>query len=320
MNKNLWPDDRLCTERVRSDASLQYVYRELLEQEKLPDDEQLFSMLDELYLPLAQWVSEAHHEQPLIIGINGAQGSGKSTLGRILQCLLEQVFAKKVVTLSIDDLYLTRSERMQLAKRVHPLLATRGVPGTHDVKLGIDLLARLKQGQFSDLCLPQFDKATDDRKSAAESKVVQSPVDIILFEGWCVGAIPQQDQDLYSPVNQLEAEEDEQGAWRRYVNQQLASSYQELFDYIDRLIMLKVPHMESVYEWRLLQEHKLKENQLRAGQESSHVMSDQQLRHFIMHYERITKHLLTEMPSRADVVLELNDDHLVEHVSLNDKL
>jgi len=74
-----------------------------------------------------------------VLGISGTQGSGKSTLAALLQFLLQQN-GLRVVCLSLDDFYLTRKERRQLADTVHPLLMTRGVPVTHDISLAISII------------------------------------------------------------------------------------------------------------------------------------------------------------------------------------
>jgi len=295
----------------RPPETLQADFLQLLQQEGLAEDGIPASLFHSLYLPMAAWIAERQQQGPLLVGINGGQGSGKSTLCLILQRLLEQGFAKRVAVISIDDLYLPRAERQQLASRVHPLLATRGVPGTHDVALASDILGRLKQGVDEVIQVPVFDKAMDDRAPAKRWQQLQGPLDIILFEGWCVAAVAQPSAQLQQPVNSLEAEQDPDQHWRRYVNQQLAGPYRDLFAMIDNLIMLKIPSMEHVFEWRLLQEHKLQQSLADKPAAARHVMSDQAVRRFIMHYERITRASLEEMPARADVVLELNDQHQV---------
>ena len=311
----VWPQAESGTQQVRNHDELLLIFTQILEQESLPAEGGLLPLFETLYLPMAQWVAESHQHKPLLLGINGAQGSGKSTLTKILQALLEKGFSKRVVSLSIDDLYLRRSEREQLARDIHPLLVTRGVPGTHDVALAKDLLSKLKQGAQQSITIPVFDKALDDRADEALWQQVSGPVDIIIFEGWCVGAVAEDSQALHNPMNRLEAEEDPDGVWRNYVNEQLKGPYQELFSLIDKLIMMKVPSMENVFEWRSLQEQKL-----RAARQdetsATRIMSEQALQRFIMHYERITRRSLQEMPERADVVLELNAEHQIERVKV----
>lgn len=289
-----------------------------VEARRMKIDNNLGRSLAEIYIPLAAMLERScqNHTGALVVGINGAQGAGKSTFCRLLQIVLEHGFKLRATTLSIDDLYLTRAERQVLAQQVHPLLATRGVPGTHDVNLGLrllDELKKLRKGQI--LHLPVFNKAIDERSQPEQWCEVQGPLNLILFEGWCVGARPQPDTDLIEPINTLEREEDPDLTWRRYVNRQLQRDYSRLFAEIDTLIMLKVPGMESVHHWRSLQEKRLA---AASGQPKQHkIMDATALYRFIMHYERLTLATLKEMPDRAELVLELNAEHRIHSVKLN---
>jgi len=266
-----------------------------------------------LYLPMAAWIAQQHDSQPLLVGINGAQGSGKSTLTGLLEILL-RVYGKRAVSLSIDDLYLSRHSRRQLAKTVHPLLITRGVPGTHDIPLANEVFDGLLQCDHADtILIPRFDKSIDDRLPIDSWLRVDGPVDIILFEGWCVGARAQPAEELTSPVNELESSDDGAGVWRSYVNDQLAGDYQQLFGQLDKLIMLKVPSMEQVYEWRGLQESKLLDV---SANDAAGIMNPSGLRRFIMHFERLTRYQIEEMPQRADVLMPLDKDHQIADVIL----
>lgn len=255
--------------------------------------------------PLAAWIAARQTARggPLIVGVSGSQGSGKSTLCRMLEALLAGEYGLHAATLSLDDLYLTRNERAALARNVHPLFATRGVPGTHDVALGISVLNAVRTGRAG-LVLPRFDKAQDDRVPEAEWPRLAEPVDVLLFEGWCMSARPQAEAELIRPINRLEAEEDPGGIWRRHVNAALAGPYRLLFDAPDLTIMLQAPGFEAVLGWRQLQEAKLR---ARTGG----GMTDAQLARFVMHYERLTRHLLADLPPRADVVIPLDADHTV---------
>lgn len=274
----------------------------------------LRGQLADVYIPLAAWLARTRkaYDRPLVAGLNGAQGSGKSTLSRLLQDILEREFGLRSAGFSLDDLYLTRRERRRLARTVHPLLETRGVPGTHDVGLGLRTIRALKEAGEEDVVpIPSFDKGRDDRSPDADWTRWRAVPDLILFEGWCVGAAPEPESALVEPLNELERREDPDGSWRRWVNRQLAGGYAELFAGLDLLIMLQVPAMESVFRWRRQQERQLAEQK---GRDLSRVMDDEALRRFIMHYERLTRHMLEEMPARADVVLRLNGEHAVEGV------
>ncbi|WP_346838889.1 phosphoribulokinase [Microbulbifer sp. SAOS-129_SWC] len=280
---------------------------QFVRRQQLPADFDL--LVDDYLLPLAVWLAQLRKPgQLLVVGICGGQGSGKSTLTEFLQMVWAQM-ALHAVGFSLDDLYLTRAERMLLAERVHPLLATRGVPGTHDVQLGLDTIAALRARDVTrPVPIPRFDKSIDDRAPAATWTLWQGAADILLFEGWCVGARPW--LDAAEPINRLEREADPDGRWRNYVNSQLAGPYRRLFAELDRLLMLKVPDMDCVLEWRRLQEHRLR---ARTGG----GMSDAALERFVQHYERITLNLLGDMPPRADCVFELGRDHRIAGLRLN---
>ena len=233
-----------------------------------------------------------------VIGLCGAQGSGKSTVAAATVKLLEDD-GLSAVAVSLDDFYLSRRAREQLAKRAHPLLATRGPPGTHDVDLAGAVLDQLrKEGR---LALPAFDKAADERRPRAAWTTVATPVDVVIFEGWCVGARAQGAAALDVPVNSLEAEEDPAGRWRAYVNAQLDGPYQQLFDRLNELVLLQAPSFDVVAGWRLEQERKLIAR-------SGRGMSETEVARFVAHYERLTRWILAEMPARADVVFPLGPD------------
>lgn len=265
--------------------------------------------VDSYYLPLAVWLAE-HREgdKTLVVGICGGQGSGKSTLTDFLQLAWDHLGLHSA-GFSLDDIYLTRIERRQLARDVHPLLETRGVPGTHDVALGLETISRLcNSDDDSEIPIPRFDKSADERAPQGLWPRHSGPLDILLFEGWCLGARPW--ENASEPINALEREEDSEGIWRNYANAQLDGPYRQLFAPLDILVMLKVPDMECVLEWRQLQERKLRAR-------SGNGMSDGDIVRFVQHYERITRNLLAEMPSRADCVLELGWDHQVKRARLN---
>lgn len=232
----------------------------------------------------------------LVVGLCGAQGCGKSTLAAALVAALTGE-GLAAATLSLDDLYLTRAEREQLARSVHPLLATRGVPGTHDVALGLQTIAALERGEAA--ALPRFDKGSDDRAPEASWPHAPARCRVLLLEGWCLGAVPQAETALAAPVNALERREDAQGLWRSYANAALAGPYRALFDRIDLLILLAAPGWQVVAQWREEQELPLRQ----AG--AAQAMDPPTLARFIQHYERLTRWILDEMPARADLTVRL---------------
>ncbi|WP_309606647.1 kinase [Phenylobacterium sp.] len=235
-------------------------------------------------------------KRPAILGLCGAQGSGKTTIARYAARLLN-ARGMKTVALSLDDFYLTHDARRRLAREIHPLLAVRGPPGTHDVALAGAVIDQLRaKGKVA---LPRFDKAADTRKPRGTWETVASPVDVILLEGWCVGAVAQGQQALVEPVNGLEREDDPDRIWRTYVNNQLDGPYQFLFARLQDLILLEAPSFEVVAGWRAEQEAKAK---------GAGGMAQADIPRFVAHYERLTRWILAEMPARADWVVTLNAD------------
>jgi D-glycerate 3-kinase len=266
-------------------------------------------MVDLVHRPLTDKISATAKAGPLVVGLCGAQGSGKSTAVKFVKRLLEDAGAR-VAVLSLDDLYLTREERAELAERVHPLFATRGVPGTHDVAIGLRTLDGLVAGTAGKTVLPRFDKAQDTRALPTDADVFEGRADVALFEGWCVGAVPQAEADLEAPINALERERDTDAVWRRYVNEQLSGPYQELFGRLGFLALFAAPGFERVLAWRTEQERKLREKVAAAGGRSR-VMTDAEVAIFIQHYERLTRHILAEMPGRADVTVRLGEERQI---------
>lgn len=271
------------------------------------------------YLPLAQRIAElrAQRGAPLTVGIQGPQGAGKTTLVHLLERVLHDVAGLSVACLSIDDLYLTRAERTELARRVHPLFITRGVPGTHDVALGARVLHALTQPGRT--AIPRFDKGQDDRKPQSEWPVAVGPCDVVLFEGLWIGLPPLDEATLHEPANALEAREDPDGRWRRHANRELAETYPALFSPCQLLVHLQVPDFACVKRWRGGAEHALRARLEAAGADTSRVMDDAALARFFDHYERFTAHAMRELPKRANVVLRLDREHRVVDSTLAER-
>ncbi len=264
----------------------------------------------DFYAPMAQWLSDHVVEGTVVAGLCGAPGSGKSALARLMQRLIGQFYGLRVATLSLDDLYLGRAMRQQRAEAYHPLLVTRGVPGTHDVGLGVSVLRALREG--ATIALPRFDKATDEPCLRDQWPTWTGHCDMVLFEGWCVGARPQRREELTQPVNGLERLEDPTGDWRWYVNRQLGGAYQELFAELDLLALLRPGDFDRVFAWREAQEARLR------ATGGPKVMTPTAVRRFVMHFERLTRYVWEEMPSRADAVVQLGQDHEPVEVVLVD--
>jgi D-glycerate 3-kinase len=236
--------------------------------------------------------------RPMCVAIAGAQGSGKTTLARVLTDELARC-GISAVACSLDDFYLTRAQREALAQTVHPLFVTRGVPGTHDVELCLRVLDDVTRRPTA---MPVFDKGLDDRVERGGWPVV-GPVQVVVIEGWCLGARPQPPEDLVAPINDLERDEDPEGRFRRSVNDALARRYQDLFERFDKLVFLQVPDFDAVAAWRGQQELQIP---------PARRMTQAQLRRFVAHYERLTRWMIEEVPARADLTVVLNSAHAIE--------
>lgn len=259
------------------------------------------------YVPLARWLLGTPWPAPRIIGICGAQGTGKSTLAEFLAAELNDVADWSVAVLSMDDFYLSRAERLELSRAVHPLLATRGPPGTHDCEMMSDYLRRLRRLRDGEsMTLPRFDKSRDDRAPTETWPRVTGPLNAIILEGWCLGVPPQDAGELVTPVNDLEAHHDSDARWRTYVNNQLRDEYAKVFSQLDRLIFLRTPDMDAVLRWRSEQENKLIAS-TSAGRPG--IMDAPQLREFVQHFERLSRVAIARLPATADVTLMLEASH-----------
>lgn len=284
-------------------------------------DESLVNHLDDLYLPFASWVNQKvrPHHDPLIIGLGGAQGCGKTTFGTIISRILCKGFDLKCAVLSLDDLYSTRLDRLHYAEKVNPLFSVRGVPGTHDIPMALmlfDRLKNLKEGEV--MRLPAFDKSLDDRKPVHLWAEIEGPIDVIIFEGWCVGAPPMPETEL-APINRLEEEKDKDGAWRHAINEKLKTDYQRLFSNIDIMMWMQAPDYDVVYTWRNKQERLLEAHlyDIHGGVLDTldlKIMSPEALKGFMQYYERVTRYLLKVMPERSDILFRLNYQQEVTEV------
>ena len=246
--------------------------------------------------------------RPVLIGISGVQGSGKSTLCAQLETALDSAGLSNA-TLSLDDLYLTRGERERLADIRHPLFVTRGVPGTHDLALADSVITRLLAGT-GPVAIPRFDKAIDDRAPEAAWPVATAPLDVLLFEGWCIAATPEPESALAAPVNALEAAEDPDGGWRSAVNAALGGDYARLFARLDLRILLKAPDFAAVRAWRHEQETALK-----ARHGATAGMAAAELDRFIAHFERLSRHMLASASPPGAIVIELDAERRVVAMS-----
>jgi D-glycerate 3-kinase len=242
-------------------------------------------------------------EELPLIGLNGAQGSGKSTMAKEAERQLAERCLRLAV-LSLDDFYLTRAERRELARCIHPLCATRGVPGTHDAALmrrTIDALAGAEPDEVTRL--PVFDKLADDRLPRSEWSRFRGRPDAVLLEGWCVGLLSEDLPPWQEPINALERELDADGRWAAWSHAALERNYDDLWQSFAMLASIEVPDLETVISSRLRQEMELAEKTGRTG------MDREAVTRFVQHYERQTRALWAAMPRRADLLLRRDADY-----------
>jgi D-glycerate 3-kinase len=247
----------------------------------------------------------ARSRRPYVLGLSGLQGSGKSTLAREMKAQAE-ARGWPTEVLSLDDFYYSRSERDVLAHQIHPLLRTRGVPGTHEIELLMSVLAAMPQASEKlPVSYPRFDKGHDTRMAPSKWPRVARPPKLVILEGWALGLRPQLLSALEEPVNSLERDEDPEGIWRHWVNKQLRG-YQPLWRKLDALIVLQAPNWDIVRKWRSEQEEEL------LARHAPLAMDATAMVRFLAHYERLSRHALATLPDLADTTVEYdNDRHVI---------
>jgi D-glycerate 3-kinase len=262
--------------------------------------------LNNFYLPLSKWIYSIYKKDNKlkIIGLSGGQGAGKSTITAILKFILKFRYRLDLCIFSIDDFYKTKFERKKMSERIHPLFLTRGVPGTHDLKFINQTINNLKKKNFKPVMIPRFDKSIDDRAKKTKWVKIKKPPNIIIFEGWCVGARHQKISDLKKPLNIIEKKYDPDLKWRKKVNDQLKRNYKNTFNKVDKLVYLKAPSFKHIFIWRLLQEKKLE-----LTSKNKDIMSKSKIKDFIMYYERITKQMMKDFPKISDLTIFLDKNH-----------
>ena len=270
-------------------------------------------MIKSFLIPVSQWISKkTNKKKTLIIGLAGGQGSGKTTISSILTLILQEYFKLNVFKVSIDDFYKTRKDRKLLSKNKHPLLMTRGVPGTHDIDLMLKFFKKVKSKSFKSLEVPKFNKAIDDRCKKNLWYKLKSKPDVVIFEGWCVGAKAQTNKQLKNPINSLERVYDQNIKWRSHVNNQLKTKYKILFKQLDGLLYLKAKNFNILRNWRLKQERKLwvqtkNKNNLK-------IMSSGDVINFMQTYQRITQQMFKDAIKSSSIIMNLNSNHQIEKI------
>ena len=270
-------------------------------------------MIKSFLIPISFWISKkVNKKKPLILGLAGGQGSGKTTISSILTLILQKHFKLNIFKISIDDFYKTRKDRKLLSKRKHPLLMTRGVPGTHDIDLMLSFFKKIKSKNFKSLQVPKFNKAIDDRYSKSSWNKIKSRPDVIIFEGWCVGARAQKMSQLKKPINSLEKVYDQGAKWRSHVNNQLKTKYKTLFKQLDGLLYLKAKNFSLLRNWRLKQERKLWVQT--KNKKNLKIMSSSDVINFMQTYQRITQQMFKDAVKSSSIIMDLNSKHQIQKI------
>ena len=295
-----------CFLKVKND------YLKFLSKEKIFDKSKAdkIKSLKKTYIPMSFWIENKYKKKKktLFLGFSGGQGSGKTTVAKILKIILKKFFKRKIHISSIDDFYKTLEDRNKMAHTIHPLFKTRGVPGTHDINLVKNFFYFIKEKKFAKTKLPKFDKSMDDRLKKKYWFNIKERPEIVILEGWCVGAQPQSNSLIKKPINILEKYEDQDLIWRKYVNEKLKKEYKKLFSMIDYYIFMKIPNFKMVFKWRLLQENKLRKK-LKFKRK---IMSYNEIKYFIMFYQRITLQMIKDLSKSASIIMLLKKNHEIK--------
>ena len=268
-------------------------------------------MIKSFLIPLCFWINgKANKKKPYFVGLAGGQGTGKTPTSSLIEIILSKYFKLNVFRISIDDFYKTRKERISLSKRVHPMLLTRGVPGTHDINMMLNFFKKSKSKKFKRLKLPTFNKAIDDRFSKKHWYDLKKKPDVIIFEGWCVGAKSEKNDTLKRTINSMEKTKDQKQIWRKYVNDQLKTKYRKLYSQLNCLIYLKAKDFSLLQKWRLKQERKLWIKSKKSS--NTKIMSKQDVLSFMQTYQRVTQNMFRYMPKYASIIINLNSNHQIK--------
>ncbi len=275
-------------------------------------------MIKSFLVPVSFWIAnKASKKKPYILGLAGGQGTGKTTISSIISIILRKYFKLNVFTISIDDFYKTRKERLLLSQKIHPSLMIRGVPGTHDINIMLNFFKRVKSKKFRKLKLPKFNKAIDDRYKKKLWYSISKRPDIIIFEGWCVGARAEKNSTLKKAINYLEKIDDKKLTWRKFVNHQLKSKYKKLYSKLNCLLFLKANNFSLLQQWRLKQEKKLWLKNKKSS--NNKIMNKKDVIKFMQTYQRVTQNMFKYAPKYASIILNLNSNHQIKFINYKKK-
>lgn len=239
---------------------------------------------------------------PWLLGLGGPPGTGKSTLASMVVDAEQQLRhspptspGAAIIVLALDDYYLSHAERARLAQEVHPALAQRGVPGTHDLSRLFEDIDRLLEGHTGELNLPAFDKALDDRNLQGRSLFLDGRPARVILEGWLIG-IPPLAQNLHR--NSLK---DETGAHlQRYMATQLNELHQAWRTRACALWTLTAPDFATVCQWRWQQEQDLSQPMLQ---------SPADVERFLQPFKIFIEQQIKHAGQGSDLVIQLDTDH-----------
>ena len=298
-----------CYKKVSKDC-FKFIKSQETPKDKFKNQEK---MIRSFLVPISFWIAKkASKRKPYVVGLAGGQGTGKTTISSILSIILIKYFKLNVFVISIDDFYKTRKERFLLSKKVHSSLLTRGAPGTHDINIMLDFFKKAKNKKFKPLKLPKFNKAIDDRYKKKLWYSIKKRPDIIIFEGWCVGAKAEKNNTLNKAINFLEKMDDKKLIWRKFVNQQLKLKYKKLYGQLNCLLFLKANNFGLLQKWRMMQEKKLWFKNKKST--NNKVMSKKNVIKFMQTYQRITQNMFKYTPNYASIILNLNSNHQIKSV------
>ena len=298
-----------CFLKVKTDC-FKFISSQETKNEKFKNKDR---MIRSFLIPVCFWIAKKiNKKKPLIIGLAGGQGTGKTTITSIISIILKKYFKLDIFKISIDDFYKTRKQRALLSKNKHSLLMTRGVPGTHDIDIMLNFFKKIKVKNFKILKLPKFNKGVDDRCKQSLWYKIQSKPDVVILEGWCVGARSQNSKELKKPVNSLEKIHDQNFKWRQYVNYQLKTKYKKLFNQLDYILFLKTKNFSLLRRWRLKQEKKLLLKS--KNKKNLKIMNKSKVKNFMDTYQRITQQMFKDMSKYSSIVMSLNNNQEIKNI------
>ena len=303
-----------CFNKVKKDC-FKFISSQETKKDRFKNKDRMIKLF---LIPTCFWISKrVKKNKTLMIGLAGGQGSGKTTISSILTLILQKYFKLNVFKISIDDFYKTRKDRRLLSKNKHPLLMTRGVPGTHDIDLILIFFKKVKLKRFKFLEVPKFNKAIDDRCKKSLWYKLKSKPDVVIFEGWCVGAKAQTNKQLKTPINSLERVYDQDIKWRSHVNTQLKTKYKILFKQLDGLLYLKAKNFNILRNWRLKQERKLWVQT--KNKKNLKIMSSGDVINFMQTYQRITQQMFKDAIKSSSIIMKLNNNHQIQTIKFKSK-